>query len=88
MKLSEFVCSEAVIPHLQASDRDGVIAELISALAEAGKADSGVYIEIIVDPWLCPQGGGFLFTGTGALFGKPTRTWEGWLKEMAAKTKA
>jgi len=44
-----------------------------------------VYIEIVVDPWLCPQGGGFLFTGTGALFGEPTRTWEGWLKEMKAK---
>jgi PTS system nitrogen regulatory IIA component len=37
MKLTEFVCFEAMVPELQASDRDGVIAELISLLDEAGK---------------------------------------------------
>jgi indolepyruvate decarboxylase len=63
------------------------LGELDAALAEAENTESGVYVEIIVDPWLCPQGGEFLFTGTGALFGMPDRTWEGWLKEMAAKQK-
>jgi len=57
------------------------LGELDAALAKAEKATSGVYIEIIIDPWLCPQGGEFLFTGTGALFGMPTRTWDGWLKD-------
>ena len=61
------------------------LGELDAALAEAEKAASGVYIEIIIDTWEIPQGGEFLFTGTGALFGMPDRTWEGWLKEMAAK---
>jgi len=37
MKLLDFVCFDAVIPQLEAGDRDGVIAELISALADAGK---------------------------------------------------
>jgi len=37
MKLLDFVCFDAVIPQLEASDRDGVIAELVSALADAGK---------------------------------------------------
>jgi len=61
------------------------LGELDAALAEAEKAESGVYIEIIIDTWEVPRGGDWLFTGTGALFGMPTRTWEGWLKEMAAK---
>ena len=37
MKLLDFVCFDAVIPQLEAGDRDGVIAELVSALADAGK---------------------------------------------------
>ena len=32
MKLVDFVCCEATIAELQQSDRDGVIAELVSAL--------------------------------------------------------
>lgn len=69
------------------TEKVSTLGELDAALAKAGKADTGVYLEIIIDPWLCPQGGEFLFTGTGALFGMPTRTWDGWLKEMAAKNK-
>ena len=57
------------------------LGELDAALAEAEKAKSGVYIEIIIDTWEIPQGGEFLFTGTGALVGMPTRTWDGWLKD-------
>jgi PTS system nitrogen regulatory IIA component len=37
MKFEDFVCFKATIPELQASDRDGAIAELISALVTAGK---------------------------------------------------
>ncbi|MEA3225863.1 MAG: PTS sugar transporter subunit IIA [Planctomycetota bacterium] len=36
MKFSDFVCFEATVPELQAGDRDGVIAELVSSLDEAG----------------------------------------------------
>ncbi|MHC4430329.1 MAG: PTS sugar transporter subunit IIA [Planctomycetota bacterium] len=37
MKFSDFVCFEATVPELRAGDRDGVIAELVSSLGEAGK---------------------------------------------------
>ena len=37
MKFADFVCFEAIIPQLKAADRDGVIAELISALDKAGR---------------------------------------------------
>ncbi|MFC1634841.1 PTS sugar transporter subunit IIA [Planctomycetota bacterium] len=36
MKLSDFICFEAMVPELQAADRDGVIIELISLLDKAG----------------------------------------------------
>ena len=36
MKFSDFVCFEATVPELQANDRDGVIAELVVSLDEAG----------------------------------------------------
>ena len=41
MKLLDFVCFDAVIPQLTASDRDGAIAELVSALVDAGKIKQG-----------------------------------------------
>jgi len=37
MKFEDFVCFEATIPSLQSADRDGVIAELVEALAKAGR---------------------------------------------------
>ena len=37
MKLSDFVCFDAIIPKLKASDRDGIITELVSALKSSGK---------------------------------------------------
>ena len=37
MKFADFVSFEAVIPQLKAADRDGVIAELVSALDKAGR---------------------------------------------------
>jgi mannitol/fructose-specific phosphotransferase system IIA component (Ntr-type) len=36
MKLMDFVVPEAVIPDLEATDRDGVIRELVAALTKAG----------------------------------------------------
>ncbi len=37
MKFADFVCFEATIPELQAGDRNGTIAELVSSLDKAGK---------------------------------------------------
>ncbi|MEM1186005.1 MAG: PTS sugar transporter subunit IIA [Planctomycetota bacterium] len=48
MKLSEIVVERAVVPELQATDRDGVIEELVGSLVEAGAAsetDRPVLIE-------------------------------------------
>jgi len=37
MKFEDFVCFEAIVPELQSTKRDGAIAELVSALVQAGK---------------------------------------------------
>ncbi|MHC4175416.1 MAG: PTS sugar transporter subunit IIA [Planctomycetota bacterium] len=37
MKFADFVCFEAVTAQLEVADRDGVIAELVSALDKAGR---------------------------------------------------
>ncbi len=47
MKLSDFVCFEALIPQVESEDRDGVIAELVGALDAAGKLGSAKKNEII-----------------------------------------
>ena len=47
MKFADFVCFEATIPRLQAKDRDGAIAELVSALDKAGKLKRGSREDII-----------------------------------------
>jgi PTS system nitrogen regulatory IIA component len=39
MKLSDFIVSDAIVPALEATDRDGVIRELVTALANAGAID-------------------------------------------------
>jgi mannitol/fructose-specific phosphotransferase system IIA component (Ntr-type) len=36
MKLREFIVTDAITPELQSTDRDGVIRELVTALAKAG----------------------------------------------------
>ncbi len=41
MKFADFVCFKAMIPDLKAADRDGVIAELVSALNKAGELGNG-----------------------------------------------
>ncbi len=47
MKFSEFIVREAIVPSLQATDREGVIRELITSLA-AAKAVSEDAVEEIV----------------------------------------
>ncbi len=47
MKFADFVCFEAIIPELKAGDRDGVIAELVSALYKVGRLGKGNCEEII-----------------------------------------
>ena len=46
MKFADFVCFEAVIPELKAKDRNGAIAELVSALDKAGRLGSASCKEI------------------------------------------
>lgn len=47
MKFEEFVCFGAIIPDLRSKDRDGVIAELVTALDKAGRLGKGNSKEII-----------------------------------------
>ena len=47
MKLSDFVCFDAVRAQLKATDRDSAIAELVKALAAAGKIATARTSEII-----------------------------------------
>jgi mannitol/fructose-specific phosphotransferase system IIA component (Ntr-type) len=46
MRFKDFVCFEATITELQASDRDGAIVELVSSLDKAGMLSNGKCQEI------------------------------------------
>ena len=46
MKFEDFVCFEASLPTLQATDRDGVIAELVGALVQAERLPAELADEI------------------------------------------
>jgi mannitol/fructose-specific phosphotransferase system IIA component (Ntr-type) len=46
MKFADFVCFKATVPELQARDRDGAIAEIVSSLEKAGKLGKGKFKEI------------------------------------------
>ena len=46
MKFSDFVCFEAIIPKLKASNRDNAITELIASLDKAGRLGKGKCKEI------------------------------------------
>lgn len=46
MKLSDFVVEEAIIPELQSADRNGVIREMVSALAPAIGLDNDTAEEV------------------------------------------
>jgi mannitol/fructose-specific phosphotransferase system IIA component (Ntr-type) len=47
MKLREFIVTEAITPDLQATDRDGVIRELVTALAQAGAVPKDAVDDIV-----------------------------------------
>jgi mannitol/fructose-specific phosphotransferase system IIA component (Ntr-type) len=47
MKLRDFIVADAVIPELKAADRDGVIRELVSALADAGALPAESVDEVV-----------------------------------------
>ena len=46
MKFADFVCFEAIVPELQASDRNGAIEELILSLRNAGVLSKKAYKEV------------------------------------------
>lgn len=47
MKLKEFIVSQAIVPELAANDRDGVLRELVAALAAAGVVPMSSVDEIV-----------------------------------------
>ena len=47
MKLRDFIVAEAVVPELSASDRDGVIRELVTSLAKAGAVPTDAVNEVV-----------------------------------------
>ncbi|WP_159084509.1 hypothetical protein [Dongshaea marina] len=49
---------------------------MANALKEAEEADTGVYLEIMIDADLIAPGCDFLFSQTGLHFGQEGRSWE------------
>ena len=47
MKLKDFIVSEAIVAELAATDRDGVLRELVTSLASAGAAPLDAVDEIV-----------------------------------------
>jgi mannitol/fructose-specific phosphotransferase system IIA component (Ntr-type) len=47
MKLREFIVTDAIVPELQATDRDGAIRELVASLAEAGALPKAAVDEVV-----------------------------------------
>jgi mannitol/fructose-specific phosphotransferase system IIA component (Ntr-type) len=47
MKLKDFIVSDAIVPDLQAGDRDGVIRELVTSLASAGALPEDAVEDVI-----------------------------------------
>ncbi|WP_428940671.1 PTS sugar transporter subunit IIA [Fontivita pretiosa] len=47
MKLKEFIVTEAIVPELKASDRDGAIRELVESLSQAGALPASVIDEVV-----------------------------------------
>ena len=52
------------------------LGELDTALAEASKAKTGVYLEVLIPQDKVPLGCEFLYTACGALFNQKGRTWD------------
>ena len=47
MKLKEFIVTDAIVPELAASDRDGVIRELVHSLSAAGALSDAAVDEVV-----------------------------------------
>ncbi len=47
MKLREFIVSDAIVPELEATDRDGAIRELVGSLVTAGALDADA-VDLVV----------------------------------------
>lgn len=47
MKFSEFIVKDAIKPELEARDRDGVLSELVNALADAGALPKSAVDDVI-----------------------------------------
>jgi len=47
MKLREVIVSEAIVPELEAGDRDGVIRELVTSLSKAGALPEDAVDEVV-----------------------------------------
>ena len=47
MKLREFIVTDAIVPELQATDRDGAIRELVASLADAGALPKAAVDEVV-----------------------------------------
>jgi len=47
MKLREFIVTDAIVPELQATDRDAAIRELVASLAEAGALPKAAVDEVV-----------------------------------------
>ena len=40
MKFADFICREAILAQLQASDKEGAIREMVEALSKAGQVEA------------------------------------------------
>src|SRR5271170_7431240 len=47
MKLRDFIIGDAVVPELAATDRDGVLRELVSSLSSAGALPASAVDEVV-----------------------------------------
>jgi nitrogen PTS system EIIA component len=47
MKLRDFIVSDAVVPSLSATDRDGALRELVTSLADAGAMPKEIVDEVV-----------------------------------------
>ena len=47
MKLKDFIVSESIVPELKATDRDGVLHELVGSLAAAGALPKAAVDEVV-----------------------------------------
>jgi len=47
MKFADFICRQAILPQLHATDKEGTIREMVQALCKAGKIEKSQYESIV-----------------------------------------